>query len=53
MSEGAPVYRVRSVPAMDYGPDSLFNNPYGAWRLEPEVLQTAEKKAGWWSRLRH
>ena len=53
VSEGAPVYRVRTAPAMDYGAESLFNNPYGAWRLEPEVLQKAEKKAGWWSWLRH
>ncbi|WP_305821015.1 DUF4261 domain-containing protein [Massilia brevitalea] len=53
VSEGAPVYRVRAAPALDYGPDSLFNNPYGVWELEPEVLQKAEKKAGWWNRLRH
>jgi len=53
VSEGAPVYRVRAVPGLDYGENSLFNNPYGAWELEPEVVPTAEKKAGWWSRLRH
>lgn len=50
VSEGTPVYRVRAVEAIDYGPASLFNNPYGAWRLEPEQ---AGKKAGWWSKLRH
>ena len=50
VSEGAPVYRVRAVAAIDYGPDSLFNNPYGAWRLEPVL---PEKKAHWWSKLRH
>jgi hypothetical protein len=61
--EGMPVYRVRKVPARDYGPDSLFNNPYGAWRLEleqPEAEQAepvaesapAEKQHGWWSKIR-
>jgi hypothetical protein len=60
--EGMPVYRVLKVPPVDYGPDSLFNNPYGAWRLEPlqpEAEKEAvpepgrpEKRNGWWSRIR-
>lgn len=57
--DGEPVYRVRRVPARDYGPDSLFNNPYGAWRLEPEQPEPttaesagAEKQNGWWSKIR-
>jgi hypothetical protein len=61
--EGKPVYRVRKVPARDYGPHSLFNNPYGAWRLElehPEAEQAepvaqsvqADKQHGWWSKIR-
>ena len=62
ISEGAPVYRVLKVAAIDYGPDSLFNNPYGAWRLEPlqveleaETVQEPvqpEKRSGWWSKIR-
>lgn len=60
--EGMPVYRVRKVPARDYGPESLFNNPYGAWRLEPEQAESEgdhctdsgepEKQNGWWSKIR-
>ena len=49
VSEGKQVYRVEQVPAIDYGPGSLFNNPYGAWRLSP-VAQ--EKKGNWWTRNR-
>ena len=58
ISEGAPVYRVLKVPAVDYGADSLFNNPYGAWRLEPVQAQALpepvqpEKRGGWWSKIR-
>ena len=60
--EGMPVYRVRKVPARDYGPDSLFNNPYGAWRLESEAAANEQvdtpqyvqqkKRSGWWPRIR-
>ncbi|MDB5748027.1 MAG: hypothetical protein JWP72_2875 [Massilia sp.] len=56
--EGMPVYRVVKVPARDYGPDSLFNNPYGAWRLEPGQPESAaesaqpEKQNGWWGKVR-
>ena len=49
VSEGKQVYRVEQAPAIDYGPGSLFNNPYGAWRLSP-VAQ--EKKGNWWTRNR-
>lgn len=49
VSEGKPVYRVERVPAIDYGPGSLFNNPYGAWRLSPVA---PDKKGNWWSRHR-
>lgn len=49
VSEGKQVYRVEQVPAIDYGPGSLFNNPYGAWRLSPVA---AEKKGNWWARNR-
>lgn len=58
VSEGTPVYRLHKVPAVDYGADSLFNNPYGAWRLEPlqekaaaPAVQT-ERRSGWWGRIR-
>ena len=49
VSEGKPVYRVERAEAIDYGAGSLFNNPYGAWRLVPLA---AEKKGNWWSRKR-
>lgn len=49
VSEGKQLYRVERVPAIDYGPGSLFNNPYGAWRLSPVVT---EKKGNWWTRNR-
>ena len=49
VSEGKPVYRVERTEAIDYGEGSLFNNPYGAWRLVPLV---PEKKGNWWSRRR-
>jgi hypothetical protein len=31
----APLFRIENHPGWDYGPDSLFTNPYGAWYLEP------------------
>lgn len=31
----APRYRIESTEPIDYGPDSLFTNPYGTWRLVP------------------
>jgi hypothetical protein len=49
VSEGKPVYRVEKVAAIDYGEGSLFNNPYGAWRLSPVA---PEKKGNWWVRNR-
>ena len=58
ISEGAPVYRVLKVPAVDYGADSLFNNPYGAWQLDPVHVESVpepvqpEKRGGWWSKIR-
>ncbi|QNA88022.1 hypothetical protein G4G28_05155 [Massilia sp. Dwa41.01b] len=50
VSEGAPVYRIVAATPVDYGPDSLFNNPYGSWRLEAVA---PEKKGNWWGRLVH
>lgn len=32
-SAEAPVFRIESAASIDYGPGSLFNNPYGTWRL--------------------
>jgi hypothetical protein len=49
VSEGKPVYRVERTAAIDYGEGSLFNNPYGAWRLTPVA---PEKKGNWWVRNR-
>lgn len=31
--EDAPRYRIESHPGVFYGEDSLFNNPYGTWKL--------------------
>lgn len=39
VSADALMYRIRDHPGWDYGPDSLFTNPYGAWHLAP-VLRT-------------
>jgi hypothetical protein len=33
VDQSAPVFRLRFEPAYDYGPDSLFNNAHGMWRL--------------------
>jgi Domain of unknown function (DUF4261) len=35
MSPDAPVYRVHEDEGMRYEESSLFNNPYGSWRLVP------------------
>ena len=35
VASDAPVYRIEDHPGWDYGTDSLFTNPYGAWRLVP------------------
>lgn len=50
VSDGAPLYRIGTTAPVDYGPDSLFNNPYGSWRLEAVA---PEKKHGWWGRMVH
>lgn len=31
--EQSPRYRIFSSEGVDYGPDSLFSNPYGTWQL--------------------
>ena len=31
----ADIYRLREHEGIDYGEESLFNNPYGIWELEP------------------
>lgn len=49
VSEGKQMYRVERTAAIDYGEGSLFNNPYGAWRLTPLAQ---EKKGNWWTRNR-
>ncbi len=33
IAPSAPVYRIEQTEPVDYGSDSLFNNPYGMWRL--------------------
>jgi hypothetical protein len=30
----APLYRIIESPCIDYGEGSLFNNPFGTWRLQ-------------------
>lgn len=31
----SPAYSISSGEGIDYGPDSLFSNPYGTWQLRP------------------
>jgi hypothetical protein len=35
VARGAPVYRIHEDEGVCYGAGSLYNNPYGAWRLKP------------------
>jgi hypothetical protein len=35
LAPGAPVYRIFEDDGIQYEDGSLFQNPYGAWRLEP------------------
>ncbi len=30
----SPAYRIKSHPPIDYGENSLFNNPFGTWQLQ-------------------
>lgn len=30
----SPIYRIKACPPINYGDDSLFNNPFGMWRLQ-------------------
>lgn len=48
-AEHAPAYRIVEGASVDYGPDSLFNNRYGMWRLEPVSAPggTAKKRSSW------
>jgi hypothetical protein len=48
-AEHAPAYRIVEGASVDYGSDSLFNNPYGMWRLEPVAAGGGmpKKRASW------
>jgi hypothetical protein len=35
VAQGAPVYRIHEDKGVSYESGSLYNNPYGAWRLVP------------------
>nr|WP_233168543.1 hypothetical protein [Xylophilus sp. ASV27] len=39
LASDAPVYRIVDDVGVQYDASSLFNNPYGFWRLEPEELK--------------
>lgn len=34
VDSASPVYRLKAHPAINYGEDSLFNNPFGMWQLQ-------------------
>lgn len=34
VDSNSPVYRIKRHPPIDYGEDSLFNNPFGMWQLQ-------------------
>lgn len=53
---GAPVFRIVKGDSVDYGTDSLFNNPYGMWRLETALAAGARaepRRSKWWGKLLH
>jgi hypothetical protein len=50
----APIYRIVEDEGVSYAPSSLFNNPYGFWRLEPRTAGDVDPATGeavkrsWW-----
>jgi hypothetical protein len=47
----APIYRVVDDEGIQYDASSLFNNPYGFWRLVPDNPEPPERgpaKRPWW-----
>ena len=30
----SPIYRIKACPPINYGDDTLFNNPFGMWRRQ-------------------
>lgn len=36
----SPVYRIKKHPPINYGEDSLFNNPFGTWQLQPASYES-------------
>lgn len=45
----APVYRIVEGVPIEYDADSLFNNPFGMWRLEPVRAEVRPRKTSrWW-----
>lgn len=35
VGQSTPRFRLKGAPSVEYGAQSLFNNPFGAWRLVP------------------
>lgn len=50
VTSDAPVYRVAEDEGVQYDASSLFNNPYGYWRLEltSSASRSAPAKRSWW-----
>lgn len=46
VDSSAPVFRLHFEAGYDYGSDSLFNNPYGAWRLTPACVEEEPPQIG-------
>jgi hypothetical protein len=46
VEKSAPVFRLSFEAGFDYGPDSLFNNPFGNWHLAPASSETDVSSIG-------
>lgn len=56
VASDAPVYRIVEDEGVLYDASSLFKNPYGFWRLEPEGLGFATStpaRRSWWKFRKH
>lgn len=56
VASNAPVYRIVEDEGVRYGASSLFRNPYGFWRLEPEdrnLAASTPARRSWWKFRKH
>lgn len=44
----SPTYRITKYPAINYGENSLFNNPFGMWELQALGTQTNKRMLSDW-----